>query len=330
MRPLLPLLLALAALVGVAPHAQAAKPLDEAGRARIDRIAMRQPLQTPAQKRVDLAGGVPAFLLDHAGLPESEELDRSRAFHEALGKRERLSAPPASARRTFEKLVKQLPAHLRPASFRYSLHVIDRKEHVAFTPGGGTVYISKPFLEALTADPKRGESALAFVLARELGHVGLHHTRRGWQRVVFEEELKKGVNNHTQPGAWRGTLDTAVAASGSLVKFLYTREQENEADLFAWQLCRLAGHDDRTLDGLRIIAALRHPDAVKRDDYKPRGTRLPATLAYYLSESADPLVRLRRLLMERDGLMEDEKTFGLFVYGGKAAGPTRANAASRP
>jgi pimeloyl-ACP methyl ester carboxylesterase len=145
-------------------------------------------------------------------------------------------------------------------------------------------------------------------------------------RVALEEEIKKEVKDRTKPGLWRASLDTSVAATGSLVQFLYTRDQEAEVDLFALQLCRVTGHpDDFALDGLRIIAALCHPGATRLDDYRPAASKLPATLAYYLSESADPLARLRRLLMERDGRVEDERSFGLFVYDRKSGTFTKAS-----
>src|SRR5262249_46786500 len=154
------------------------------------------------------------------------------------------------------------------------------------------LYVSQALADTLLADARRGEAALAFVLARELGHAGLHHCRRGWQRVVLEEEAHKGIAASLEPGKWRDTLDTTVSRSGALVQFLYTRDQEYEADLFALHLCRNAGYAvDEGLDGLRLVTALCHPQALRDEAFRPRPGALPATLAYYLSPAANPLLR---------------------------------------
>ena len=166
----------------------------------------------------------------------------------------------------------------------------------------------------LLADRKRGESALAYILARELAHSSLLHCRRGWQRLQAEEDLVKGAHTLFDAGQMRSALETGIRGTGQLVLFLYSREQEYEADLFALHLCRNAGFPvDQAIDGMRLLAALRHPDALHKPDYRPADSKLPATLASYLSSRVDPLVSLRRLLMERDGLVSGEE-FGLFRY----------------
>ena len=300
-------------MTGAAAPPVQPRSLDAVARMRLDRLARRQPLESVAQERVNQAGNVPAWLLGRLGLPDGEELARARAVH--LRIREKLHSPPASAHRTLARLLRQLPSHLRPPSFRYGLYLVERSDHAAFTRGGGFVYLSHPLCRALLANPRRGEAALAFVLARELGHIGMHHCRRGWQRVILEEELRRGLVSRVEAGRYRDALDTTVRGSGALVRFLYTRDQEYEADRFALQLCENAGYPaDECLDGLRIVAALRHPDALRRDDYRLGPTEPPDTLAYYLSNRAGPLVRLRRLLMERDGAVEDEGKFGLLLY----------------
>ena len=38
------------------------------------------------------------------------------------------------------------------------MYVLDRKDHAAFTPGGGYVYLTQPMLAALQADEKRGKA----------------------------------------------------------------------------------------------------------------------------------------------------------------------------
>src|SRR5262249_54178942 len=150
-------------------------------------------------------------------------------------------------------------------------------------------------------DRRRGPAALAFILARELGHIGLEHCCRGWQRLAVEEELRQEVKGH-KAGWVRDVLQTGIVASGKLVHFLYSRDQEYEADLFALHLCRNAGlKPDEGLDGLRLLARLRHPDALTDPRFDAAKVKPDTTLGYYFSAAPDPLVRLRRLLMECRG-----------------------------
>jgi pimeloyl-ACP methyl ester carboxylesterase len=81
-----------------------------------------------------------------------------------------------------------------------------------------------------------------------------------------------------------------------------------EADLFAWQLCRNSGITlDAALDALRWLAVVQHPRLLTEEAYRPGDA----------PEAEEPpaLLRLRRLFMERDGLVDDEKgTYGLFLW----------------
>jgi pimeloyl-ACP methyl ester carboxylesterase/Zn-dependent protease with chaperone function len=313
------LFLPLLALLGSTPARGAApgtapQPLTRAERLRLDRVASRQPLETVFQEGVNLAGNAPAWLLAHLTLSPEEEARLARSWHADLARRRKVAAAPESSSRLLARLAKQLPRRLSPGAFRYTLGVVDRSDHAAFTPGGGRIYLTRPLLDRLRADRERGEAALAFLLAREVAHTALLHCRRGWQRVQIEEEIRKGLHAKLDAGLLRDALGTGVRNAGQLVLFLYSRDQEYEADAFALDLCRNAGLPvDHAIDGMRLLAALRHPDAVRSDRYRPGQSKLPSTLAYYLSPSADPLVRLRRLLMERDGLVEGEQ-FGLFRF----------------
>jgi Zn-dependent protease with chaperone function/pimeloyl-ACP methyl ester carboxylesterase len=288
--------------------------LSEADRARLDRVASRQPLESVAEEGVNLAGNAPAWLLSRLTIPPGEEAKHARAWHVDLARRQRIEDTPPAVGRLLDRLTSELPKYLAPRAIRYTLGVVDRPDYSAFTPGGGRIYLSRPLLKLLRANTRRGESALAFLLAREVAHTALLHCRRGWQRIRIEEELRKGLHTRVDAGKLRTALETGMRGAGRLVLFLYSRDQEYEADTFALHLCRNAGFPvDHALDGMRLLAALRHPGALRRKNYGPARTKMPATLAYYLSPAAEPLVRLRRLLMERDGLVEG-KEFGLFRY----------------
>jgi pimeloyl-ACP methyl ester carboxylesterase len=243
------------------------------------------------EERANLVGTVPAFLLTQLQLPAEVELRRSRDVHLNLLKRERTRPNPEAAARMLERLSKEVPPYQKPPELRFSLTVLERDESAISTPGGGYIHITRPLLERLMAEKERGESALAFVLAREVAHTALGHCRRGWQAQALEEDVRKGIEMTVAPSVWRDLLETKVHCTGECMQFLYSRDQEFRADLFAFHLCRNAGVPlDAALDGLRYVAATAVPDA------------------------REALLRLKRLLLERDGQVESERDFGLFAF----------------
>jgi hypothetical protein len=155
------------------------RPLSPAVRQRVDRAAARQPLETLAREGINLTGNLPAWLLSQVPLTPEEELTHARRVRAEVTRRHRPARPPLVAARVLARLVRELPPHLNPAPFRYELAVLGGSEPRAFTPGGGLLYLSRPLLDGLLAGGARGEAALAWVLAREVGHVALGHCRRG-------------------------------------------------------------------------------------------------------------------------------------------------------
>src|SRR5262249_39435057 len=155
-------------------------------------------------------------------LPLEEERKRSEQAHADRLRRDRPVPTPPAARRLLGRLTAELPPHL--GGFPYSLTVFDAGDYRASTPGGGLIHISNDLLGKLLADPRRGESALAFVLAREVGHVALGHCRRGWQRLILEEHLTSGPIALVEPAACRAVLDTKVRVGGVALSFLYSRD----------------------------------------------------------------------------------------------------------
>lgn len=278
-------------------------------RTRLDRLAEKYPLDTLPQQKLDVAGNISLWALSHLALAPEDEAEHAQAVHKQILEHERKLDTPASAQRVFEKLLDKLPPHLKPETFDYKLIVLDQPAPNVFTLGGGFVYLSRPLLDALLADKDRGETALAFILAHQLGHMGLQHTRRGWQTYELENELHKGIDLHIARPQLREMLHTGVEAAGAQTKFLYTRRQTYHADIFAWQLCRNAGLSlDQALDALRWLAVVDHPRLLKEPDYRPEGDETTR-------ETPPALLRLRRMFMERDGLVDDkEDIYGLFLW----------------
>jgi pimeloyl-ACP methyl ester carboxylesterase len=301
------LALALAPALAAAPPNL--KEITPAQRTRIDHAAEKHPLDTLQQQKRNAAGNVSLWALGHLALDPEDELEHAQAVNKQILEHERKVDTPAAAQRVFEKLLDKLPPHLKPQEFEYKLIVLDQPGPNTFTLGGGFIYLSRPLLDALLSDKERGETALAFILAHQLGHMGLLHTRHGWQSYELEGELQKGIDMRIARPQLREMLHTGVEAAGGRMKFLYTRRQMYEADLFAWQLCRNAGLSvDQALDALRWLAVVDHPRLLTDADFRDEDNN---------SESDTPpaLLRLRRLFMERDGIVDDEDgKYGLFVW----------------
>jgi Zn-dependent protease with chaperone function/pimeloyl-ACP methyl ester carboxylesterase len=285
--------------------------LTPALRARVDRLAGQQPTPTPTATRTQLAGTLSSRLLDQLSLTPGEEFDHAAEDRKQILKKYRTVPTPAGVARVWGKLLEALPAHLKPGEFDFTVTVLDAGKLRAFTAGGGYVYVTRPLVEELLAGGRRGEAALAFTLAHELGHIARQHCRHGWQLLEMQEEIRQGIRTRLDPGHLRQILETGIETTGAVVSFLYSRAQTTDADLFALHLCRNAGvAQDEALDALRYLALLRHPQL-------RTGEVVPATagaLGDYLWAVPDPLLRLRRLQMERHGLVGDEKKYGLFVY----------------
>jgi len=301
------ILLSLSLSPAAAPPAL--KDLTPAMRDRIDRLAEKHPLDTVPQQTRNVAGNISLWALGHLALDPEDELEHAQEVYKQIREQKRLVKTPAAAERILEKLLEKLPAHLKPDAFEYKVIVLDEPVPNIFTLGGGFIYVSRPLLDALLSDKERGETALAFILAHQLGHMGLQHTRHGWQSQELEQELQKGIDMHIARPQLREILHTGIEAAGTRMKFLYTRRQMYEADLFAWQLCRNAGLPlDPALDALRWLASVDHPQLLTDPTYRPEdegsGRDVPPVL-----------LRLRRLFMERDGQVHDkEDKYGLFLW----------------
>jgi pimeloyl-ACP methyl ester carboxylesterase len=287
-------------------------------RQRVDRLARSYPPETVKQEGVNLAGGITGWLISRVSLTAEEEAEHANLLHKEITLVHRVEDTPRRARLLFRKLVDELPEYMTPRAYDYRLTVLSGKEPDAFSTGGGHVYVTVPLVKDLLAGGKRGEAALAFLLGRELGHTGLKHCRRGWQKVRLEEVAKRQLGPRIDEEVLRKALPVGVKVSGKILFFLYTRRQEYEADLFAFHLCGNAGiPEDRALDGLRYLSLCAYPRLLKDPTYRPDTERAESTWRYFLSRESSPLRRLHRLLLERDGKVENGD-YGLFRYDRKS------------
>src|SRR5947209_20005111 len=110
------------------PHPETlskASDLTAAVRERIDRLALASPPQKTAEMSLDLGGDVAAWLLKHVALSDEEEQELAAPVHERIlaEHQGRIRPTPAALSKALDRLLAGLPAHRRPALFRYSLTV---------------------------------------------------------------------------------------------------------------------------------------------------------------------------------------------------------------
>jgi pimeloyl-ACP methyl ester carboxylesterase len=288
-------------------------------RQRVDHLAMQQPAETHFQKTIHLGDDIANWLISRLTLPAEDELRDAQDQHKKALARYRKLPTLEPVKQVWSKLLQTLPPHLGPTDFSWTLTVLDIPEPTCFTCGGGFVYISRPLLDALLSDARRGPTAAAYVLAQQLGHIGLKHTRRGWLTVELDREQRdQDVELRMTMKQLQALLETHIEKDADQVRFRYTRHQQYDADRFALHLCRNAGLDlDQAIDGMRLLAALQQPRIVTDEKYQPdeappeepEERRRGDTLYYPL-----PLMRLKYLLQERDGLVDESPRYGLFLY----------------
>ncbi|MCO4770828.1 MAG: M48 family metallopeptidase [Deltaproteobacteria bacterium] len=156
----------------------------------------------------------------------------------AISKRQRVlrldeGEPPAILTR-FAK-VRQLRVR------NYSVHVSDERGVNALALPGGIVLLTADLL-ALRRGGEMTKDELAAVLAHEMGHIELGHSRRQHVRSTMSAwATRLGPT----PGGPLGRMAMSVGI-GALQKRA-SRDAEKEADAWAADLLRDAGYDERAL-----------------------------------------------------------------------------------
>ncbi|MDA1014801.1 MAG: M48 family metalloprotease [Planctomycetota bacterium] len=194
-----------------------------------------------AEKRLAIAG-VTSWLVSHVPLTPDEERQRARALQRQVETKHNTLPCPRSINAVLDRLVKQLPQEMRRPGDGYEVRVLDCDDITAFTVGGGVIYLSDAYLNALTADANQRDDRLAFVLAGQLGHLCRGHCRFAFQlddlRVALDDRANRR-NSQLLRAALRSTVDLTEEQ----VSLVVLPRQINQADLFALHLCRNSGFD---------------------------------------------------------------------------------------
>ena len=285
------------------------EPFDIQIKKRIDSEARKSEIKKD-EKKV-FKGSIIAWLINQVSVTEEEEFNGAIESHEKIKTTVKFSPTPLNVNNAFKKLVSNIPSNLNYKGFTYELFVLDQPDLNVFTNGGGYVYITKPLLEKFLDANAQPTAGLYFILANELGKISHKHTRRGYQLIEIEKELKRLVNLNIEDEILKVILQTSINPALGTVKFLYTPHQVYQADIFALYLCRNSGIQlDDSLDALRLFVVDKYPKIKEMDFVISQDLK-----EGYSSFDSSPLVRLKKLLNETEGVVDDSsEKFGLLRY----------------
>ena len=292
-------------------------------RRRIDDNALWGPRERINQAGLEATGSLTQWLVVHAALPADEE--RRRADDDLQQAQEKFKPveAPAAAHKLFEELITALPARMRPNKRLAGVSVVESAERNVWLVGLGRVYFDRAWLDAVLADERTGRDQLAFVIAHELSHVCLGHTRRRYQLRWLEPQFAKEIERKAQSPDDKKNVAFSLdllKAFGMISENVYTREEAYQSDLFAIHLCRNAGFDvENCLDVLRAEAVAKdkalldeQPARDGTPPIEPEIQRNTTGESFTLANTPSAAQRLRRLRLELDGLVYGD--FGLFEF----------------
>jgi predicted Zn-dependent protease len=201
-------------------------------------------------------------------LPPSVDAAMGKAGGEAFRAEYAGREPPsaedeARAKRVFEELRENLTAEETQALGAPRLTVIRDPLVNAFALPGGEVFVLTGLLERTKDD----DEAFRGVMAHELGHA----VRRHGVRSIVRNSLL-GLLLSLVVGDLDSLTGTVVGGASQLEQLSYSRGMEEEADTFAVDLLRRAGHSPeglaRFMEGLEAQPVPEllstHPDSAER------------------------------------------------------------------
>ena len=286
------------------------EPFDIQIKKKIDSEARKTGIRKDEKKI--LKGNIIAWLINQVPISEKEEFEAASELHVKLIDNVKITPTPEKVKKVFSKLVQNIPAFQKFNGFKYELFVLDQTDLNAFTNGGGYVYITKSLMEKFldfNMDPTPG---LYFILGNELGKISHKHTRRHYQLVEIKKELSRSIDLHVEDQILNPIFHASMGPVFAYFSYMYLQYQYFQSDIFAFYLCRNSGVNlEDTLDALRFFVIDKYPK-IKEIDFN-----IPAESinAFFITFRSFPLVRLKNLLNELEGVVDESvEKFGLFRY----------------
>ncbi len=302
-------------MFGIAATTASAEPptgLQSTLREAIDAVAdalEREPIDA---EKVEFGDNLGVWLLSRTELEPADEAALSSALQKSLASRFTLSTPPERVQAIWSRLLKEMPARMRPAAWNFALHVVDSPQAASFSVGGGQVMITAP--ELATLEARVSHDGIAFVLAHQLGHLARGHCTQGFLREKYDATPAPDRTPARDDLVHR-MMRTQLASADALLPFIYTPGQQYEADVFALHLCRNAGFDQTAaLDVLRLYALQEEPELLPEPNRPAGAQALGDGFAGYQACAVPAKRRLRQMRHELLGIPEDPSDRGIVVY----------------
>jgi len=162
--------------------------------------------------------------------------------------------------------------------FNYHFFVIDNKEFNAFAAPSGLIFFHSGLISAMSS-----EDELVSVMAHEIGHIVKRHLASRVEKGTYAgiASLGLAVAAIAFGGAAAPALVTGALATGQSINLHFSRENEEEADLLAYEWMKKMHRDTQgqasMLSTMRRIARYRsdklpqylltHPNPEARLDY---------------------------------------------------------------
>ncbi|MDD2714343.1 MAG: M48 family metalloprotease [Candidatus Wallbacteria bacterium] len=138
-----------------------------------------------------------------------------------------------------ETIGRKVAAQSPRQDVKYSFHVTKDKELNAFAVPGGGIYVTEGTVKATLGD----DSALAGVLAHEIGHVTSRHSIHALEKSMLFQQILNLSNNKTID-KYKQALQISYIFMAQLP---ISRENEYEADQWGVTLSKAAGYDPKGL-----------------------------------------------------------------------------------
>ncbi|WP_286965882.1 M48 family metalloprotease [Flavobacterium sp. UBA4854] len=218
--------------------------------------------------------GVTGFTFSNADAAKlsKEAVDKLDAEHEIAGPTDGYTL---RLNRVFGK-------HASGEGFTLNYKVYKLKEVNAFATADGSVRVYSGLMDIMD------DNELVAVIGHEIGHVANNDSRDAVRAAYQKEALMDGVASQSATVAT--VTDSQLGKIGSaIIDSKYSRKQESEADLFAYNFMKKNGYDVNAEESaFRILAKMSegseasfidqmmssHPDSKKRaDDAKKRAEK---------------------------------------------------------
>ena len=261
-------------------------------------------------------------------LPESQEKQLAEEEHPKVVAQFGGEYKTPALEHYFGGLVANLGRVSNRPDIAYRVTILNSPVPNAFALPAGYVYVTRGLLAIANS-----EAEISGVLGHEIGHITARHVAQRYSRAIMAEGLLGILGAITQGTSYAG-ITTLAQPLAQVVLQSYSREQENEADLYGVTYMSRAGYDPYAMAsflsalGADIkleaeIAGQPNPDRFDLLATHPRtADRVIKTIEEAkVASVSQPVVERRRYLETIDGILYGDDPEQGFVRGRVFAHP---------